>query len=75
MSTFLAQLKQWPPTDSTIYGGAILLGLLSYIATGSFELALGIAGIIKVLCPQDAAAVDRGIQEAREIATTPKANP
>lgn len=77
MKTFLAQLIQWPPTSSTVYGLALLFALGSYILTGSLELAAGVAGLAKILLPQDAPAIDKAIQEAknmqREIATTPKA--
>lgn len=71
MSTLLAQLKQWPPTSTTVIGGGLLLGLVSFWLTGSLEVAIGIAGVFKVLCPQDAAAIDTAIGEVRKITTAP----
>jgi hypothetical protein len=71
MSTTLAQLKQWPPTSTTVIGAGILVGLGSYMLTGSWEVAAALAGFFKLICPQDAAAVDTAIAEARKIATTP----
>lgn len=75
MNTILAQLKQWPPTSTTVIGLGILVGVGSYAITGSWEFALGLAGVFKVLCPQDAAAVDTAINEARTIATSPTPKP
>lgn len=59
MNQFFAQIRQWPPTSSTVIGLGVIVGLVSYMATGSFEMALALAGAFKILCPEDAAMVDR----------------
>lgn len=71
MSTLFAQLKQWPPTSTTVIGLGVLIGVGSFWFTGSLEGALAIAGVFKVLCPQDAAAIDTAIGEVRKITTAP----
>lgn len=71
MNNILAQLKQWPPTSTTVIGLGVLIGVGSFWLTGSLEGALAIAGVFKVLCPQDAAAVDTAIGEARKLTTAP----
>ncbi|HEX3862749.1 MAG TPA: hypothetical protein VHY35_13750 [Stellaceae bacterium] len=67
-----AQLKQWPPTSTTVIGVGLLLGVGCYFLTGSVEGAVALAGFFKIICPQDAAAVDQAVGEIRTLATTPK---
>lgn len=71
MNSFLAQIKQWPPTSTTVMGSGFLAGLVSYWITGSVEGAVAVAGLVKVFCPQDAPAIDAGLGEARKITTAP----
>ena len=71
MQHILTQIRQWPPTSTTVIGIGILGGLGCFMLTGSIEGAVAVAGIFKVLCPQDAAAVDTALAEVRKIATTP----
>jgi hypothetical protein len=59
VNTMMKQLLQWPPTSSTVIGAGMMLGLASYWATGSLELAIGVAGVFKMICPQDAPATDQ----------------
>lgn len=61
MNVALKQLAQWPPTSSTVIGGGVLVGLVIYMLTGSLELALLLAGLFKVLVPEDAAATDQAV--------------
>lgn len=53
------QLLLWPPTSTTVIGAGLLAGVATYEATGSVTLAVTAAGVFKVLCPQDSAAVDK----------------
>lgn len=77
MKTIIAQLIQWPPTSSTVYGLAVLAALGCYALTGSMEGAAAVLGVVKIVLPQDAPAIDKAMQEAasmeRDIATAPKA--
>lgn len=74
MKTIIAQLFQLPPTSSTIYGVAILVFVVSFMLTGNWEVAGVVAGLLKIVCPQDAPAIDRALTVAeREISTSPKA--
>lgn len=76
MNTLLAQLKQWPPTSTTVYGIAIVVAAISYAVTGSLEFAAFVAGFAKIILPQDAPTIDHAMQQARdaerELATAPK---
>lgn len=73
MSSILQQLKQWPPTTSTVIGLGVLLGLGSYAWTGSFEGAVAIAGAFKLLCPEAAPALQQGLDLDQKIAQGVKA--
>lgn len=59
MNTTLTQLMQWPPTTTTVIGVGLLLGLISYKITGSWEWAIAAAGLFKTLCPEDAPVTDQ----------------
>ena len=56
-----AQISQWPPTTSTVIGGGVLIGLISYIWTGSLELAIGVGAVLVKLCPEAAPAVQTAL--------------
>lgn len=77
MKTIIAQLIQLPPTSSTVHAIALLCFVGSYLTTGSSELSGVVAGLFALICPQDAPAINKAMQEAqameRDIATAPKA--
>lgn len=52
------QLMQWPPTATTVIGIGLIVGVATYLLTGSVTLAFFLAGLFKTICPQDAASVD-----------------
>ena len=56
MNSFVEQLRQWPPTTSSVIGIGLMIGALDYLLTGSFAQAMFIAGLLKFLIPEDAAA-------------------
>ena len=58
----LTQLKQWPPTSTTVIGLGVLIGLVCYLMTGSIEGAIAVMGAFKIICPEDAGAVDQAIK-------------
>jgi len=55
----LKQLLAWPPTATTVIGLGLVLGAVDYLLTGSAAQAVLIAGLFKIVCPQDTAAVDK----------------
>lgn len=57
--SMLKQLLQWPPTVTTVIGLGLVLAGIDYALTGSTAQALLVAGLFKIVCPQDGAAVDQ----------------
>lgn len=56
MNTALKQLVQWPPTTSTVIGIGLIGAAVDYLLTGSMAQAMFVAGVLKILIPEDAAA-------------------
>lgn len=73
LQTFWAQIRQWPPTSSTVYGASFIVAVGSFALTGSWEAAGLIAGFVSMVCPQDAPAIKSGLDEARKLTTAPVA--
>lgn len=67
MNSLAKQMLQYPPTPSTVIGLGLLVGLGLYELTGSVELAIMVAGVFKVLCPEDASATDTLIGAINKI--------
>ena len=55
------QLRQWPPTSTTVIAGGLMTGVASYHFTGSAELAVFLAAAFKALCPQASDAADKAL--------------
>lgn len=53
------QLLVWPPTTSTVIGLGLMMGLVDYLVSGNVAQAVFVAGLFKIVCPEDRAATDQ----------------
>lgn len=67
MNTILTQLATWPPKASTVVGLGVLVGAIDYAIFGNVLWALGVAGLFKVVCPEDATADDQVTQILNQL--------
>jgi hypothetical protein len=67
VNAILKQLIQWPPTTSTVIGVGVIIFAADYYLTGSTVQAALIAGTFKIICPEDAAAVDQAATLAGQL--------
>lgn len=66
------QLLLWPPTATSVIGLGVIFGAADYALSGSVAQAMFVAGVFKVLCPQDGTAADKVTQILAQLPTALK---